>query len=60
MLDLADIQRTVTGRLDRDLRERWTRKSAELIVDKQEEDLPFSDFCACISGVAQEKSWAGV
>ena len=60
VLDFADVQKTVTGRLNETLKCRWRTKYAKLATDSPDELVPFYLFCDWISKIANESSLDGV
>ena len=60
VLDFADVQKTVTGRLSEALRGRWRTKYAKLAIESPDEVVRFSSFCDFIAKIASESSLDGV
>ena len=60
VLDFADVQKTVTGRLSETLRGRWRTKYAKLAENNPDGIVPFCLFSDWVAKIASESSLDGV
>ena len=60
VLDFADVQKTVTGRLSETLRGRWRTKYAKLAENNPDGIVPFFLFSDWVAKIASESSLDGV